>query len=389
MCFIGTVLLILLNLCRSQENSLESSENRMSLSFQGSKEEALPSKVTLLASSSSLMTTSQNSSELIKRNYMGFSDCSTFDISRVCKDDCKGSLNHKATELRLGLPGSESPERNTDACPDLDKKPLFPLRPSNESEHSLQSSVSSGNKRGFSRAMDGFTQGNLLANSELNAMLSARPSSDLGPKGGSKLEPDIVKDMKTTLQASHGKTPATKEGQPKNVTGNNSSTATATPAPKAQVVGWPPVKSFRKNSLAIPPKSAEQVEDAKEAAGTTLFIKVSMDGAPYLRKVDLYKFAAYQELCNALQKMFSCFTLGQYGSQGSMNHEVLSERKLRDLLDGSEYVLAYEDKDGDWMLVGDVPWEMFIGTCRRLRMMKSSDAIGLAPRGAEKCRGKN
>lgn len=28
-----------------------------------------------------------------------------------------------------------------------------------------------------------------------------------------------------------------------------------------------------------------------------------------------------------------------------------------DLLNGAEYVLTYEDKDGDWMLVGDVPWE--------------------------------
>lgn len=27
-------------------------------------------------------------------------------------------------------------------------------------------------------------------------------------------------------------------------------------------------------------------------------------------------------------------------------------------LDGSsEFVLTYEDKEGDWMLVGDVPWE--------------------------------
>jgi auxin-responsive protein IAA len=24
---------------------------------------------------------------------------------------------------------------------------------------------------------------------------------------------------------------------------------------------------------------------------------------------------------------------------------------------GSEYAPTYEDKDGDWMLVGDVPWE--------------------------------
>ena len=28
-----------------------------------------------------------------------------------------------------------------------------------------------------------------------------------------------------------------------------------------------------------------------------------------------------------------------------------------DFLSGSEFVLTYEDKDGDWMLVGDVPWE--------------------------------
>lgn len=25
--------------------------------------------------------------------------------------------------------------------------------------------------------------------------------------------------------------------------------------------------------------------------------------------------------------------------------------------DNSDYVLIYEDKDGDWMLAGDVPWE--------------------------------
>jgi auxin-responsive protein IAA len=35
----------------------------------------------------------------------------------------------------------------------------------------------------------------------------------------------------------------------------------------------------------------------------------------------------------------------------------VNETKLADLLSGSEYVPTYEDKDGDWMLVGDVPWE--------------------------------
>jgi len=31
----------------------------------------------------------------------------------------------------------------------------------------------------------------------------------------------------------------------------------------------------------------------------------------------------------------------------------MNETKLADLLSGSEYVPTYEDKDGDWMLVGD------------------------------------
>lgn len=34
-----------------------------------------------------------------------------------------------------------------------------------------------------------------------------------------------------------------------------------------------------------------------------------------------------------------------------------TESKLVDPVNGTEYVPTYEDKDGDWMLVGDVPWK--------------------------------
>ncbi|EMS50778.1 Auxin-responsive protein IAA30 [Triticum urartu] len=115
-------------------------------------------------------------------------------------------------------------------------------------------------------------------------------------------------------------------------------------APKAQVVGWPPVRSFRKNILA----------EKSSPAAAAAFVKVSMDGAPYLRKVDLNMYKTYQDLSKALEKMFSSFTIGNCGTPG-MNG--MNESKLMDLLNGSEYVPTYEDKDGDWMLVGDVPWE--------------------------------
>ncbi|XP_066373600.1 auxin-responsive protein IAA21-like [Miscanthus floridulus] len=71
---------------------------------------------------------------------------------------------------------------------------------------------------------------------------------------------------------------------------------------------------------------------------------------------------------------------GHNESNGKSGREELSDFRLMDYKNGTELVLTYKDKDGDWMLVGDVPWRMFTGSCRRLRIMKGSDAVGLAPR---------
>ncbi|CAL9088439.1 unnamed protein product, partial [Musa textilis] len=131
-----------------------------------------------------------------------------------------------------------------------------------------------------------------------------------------------------------------------------------TSAAKAQVVGWPPIRSYRKNSF--PGRKVE----AEAAAG--LYVKVSMDGAPYLRKIDLGVYKGYKELREGLDNMFKCFSL--------------AELSRREGGSGSEYAITYEDKDGDLMLVGDVPWEMFISSCKRLRIMKGSEARGLNSR---------
>lgn len=90
-------------------------------------------------------------------------------------------------------------------------------------------------------------------------------------------------------------------------------------------VGWPPVRSLWKNNLHVTKKSA-----GENCGGT--FVKVSMDGAPYLRKIDLRVYNGYEDLKLGLEGLFKCFILG-------------------------EYVMAFEDKDGDLMMVGDVPWK--------------------------------
>ncbi|OVA13845.1 AUX/IAA protein [Macleaya cordata] len=126
------------------------------------------------------------------------------------------------------------------------------------------------------------------------------------------------------------------------------------PPAKQQVVGWPPVRSYRKNSF--------QPKKNNEGEMSGIYVKVSMDGAPYLRKIDLKVYKGYQELLKALENMFK-FNIGQYFESQGYN--------------GSDFVPTYEDKDGDWMLVGDVPWEMFISSCKKLRIMRGSEARGL------------
>lgn len=76
------------------------------------------------------------------------------------------------------------------------------------------------------------------------------------------------------------------------------------------LVGWPPVQSFRKNSLAVNPSKTAEEADPK-LGGSCLYVKVSMDGAPYLRKVDLKNYTGYKDLSSALENMFSCFTIGK------------------------------------------------------------------------------
>ncbi|KAL2538882.1 Auxin-responsive protein IAA9 [Forsythia ovata] len=89
---------------------------------------------------------SQSGSGLKERNYLGLFDCFSVGSSVVSNvsEENKNNLNLNATELRLGLPGSQSPERDSDfnllTSGKLDEKQLFPLfLPIMESAHCRRS----------------------------------------------------------------------------------------------------------------------------------------------------------------------------------------------------------------------------------------------------------
>lgn len=103
----------------------------------------------------------------------------------------------------------------------------------------------------------------------------------------------------------------------------------------SQVVGWPPIRAYRMNSLVNQAKAPtseeeeEKVADEKDKSndsskkkicngnktnnifnekGHLGFVKVNMDGVPIGRKVDLNAHASYESLAQTLEEMFLAST---------------------------------------------------------------------------------
>lgn len=159
----------------------------------------------------------------------------------------------------------------------------------------------------------------------------------------------------------------------------------------APVVGWPPVRPFRRNlassssskpandSPNTPPDKNLTEKSQTEASNKGHFVKINMDGIPIGRKVNLKAYNSYEKLSSTVDELFRDLLAAQNDSSvgGTVNKRE-GEKMIKGVLDGSgEYTLVYEDNEGDRMLVGDVPWHMFVGTVKRLRVLKSSELTAL------------
>ncbi|MQL71829.1 hypothetical protein Taro_004174 [Colocasia esculenta] len=102
---------------------------------------------------------------------------------------------------------------------------------------------------------------------------------------------------------------------------------------------WPAGRSIRQNQQQ-----------------STLFVKVYMEGIPIGRKLDLLAHDGYEGLIRTLRRMFRTTICCPDPAQVSSS---------------KAYILTYEDKEGDWMMVGDVPWEMFLTSVKKLKISKA------------------
>ncbi|BAF18829.2 auxin-responsive protein IAA20 [Oryza sativa Japonica Group] len=107
---------------------------------------------------------------------------------------------------------------------------------------------------------------------------------------------------------------------------------------RRKLVGWPPVKCLHRR------------RDGGCGGG---YVKVKMEGLAIGRKLDLSILGSYAELLDTLHLMFP-----------STNQEDGHDRRRR-----HPYAVTYEDGEGDWMQVGDVPWEAFAKSVKRLKIL--------------------
>lgn len=121
------------------------------------------------------------------------------------------------------------------------------------------------------------------------------------------------------------------------------------------LVGWPPITSWRKKQLhqhqGRQVINNDRAADRSAGGSNSPFVKVKMEGVLIARKINIRLYHSYQTLTDTLISMFA---------QYQKNYK-----------DGASYALTYQDKEGDWLLAGDVPWQTFIESVRRLEILRN------------------
>lgn len=309
------------------------------------------------------------------------------------------TVEEKKLELRLGPPGDWPNKENTNSSSRERDESLLSL--GHFSVSSKNSNSSAGAKRGY---VDTVEEESGAGNQ--NQKLSLFPSpwsleSSPSLQKTQQQKPAFLEFGSVTNLPVLSKESSQTNGSKTEQQSHERKACSPTPAPppantavptssrtrtsSVPVVGWPPIRSFRKNiassSSKPAPESQLRVPKVEKPENYTrgLFVKINMDGVPIGRKIDLIAYDSYEKLSSAVDELFSGLLAAQGDSLAIGDQKSPEERQaITGLLDGSgEYTLVYEDGEGDRMLVGDVPWDMFITSVKRLHVLKTTELSSL------------
>uniref|UniRef100_A0A0E0BGU1 Auxin-responsive protein n=1 Tax=Oryza glumipatula TaxID=40148 RepID=A0A0E0BGU1_9ORYZ len=89
------------------------------------------------------------------------------------------------------------------------------------------------------------------------------------------------------------------------------------------------------------------------------FVKVFMHGEPFGRKINLAIHNNYDSLSFTLKRLGNNYSMSPFELEGFVNNE-------EDGAIDNDFDLLYDDMDGVRYLLGEVPWEVFTITVKRI-----------------------
>ncbi|XP_065017725.1 auxin-responsive protein IAA27-like [Musa acuminata AAA Group] len=110
------------------------------------------------------------------------------------------------------------------------------------------------------------------------------------------------------------------------------------------------------------------MEDENGHFTPTMFVKVHKQGCAIARKINLKAHDNYESLRRALEEMSRNFLSNPY------HPYIQSEEAQNEEVDTGDFVILYENHQGNRMLITDAAWEVFINTARRLYIVKNPEA---------------
>ncbi|XVE98361.1 hypothetical protein REPUB_Repub03eG0099800 [Reevesia pubescens] len=192
-------------------------------------------------------------------------------------------------------------------------------------------------------------------NSNSSSCCSSSCSSNNGGSGKKRGFDDENRIVPKTLPLLLWTNQPNDEDDPKDLDDNSSSAIFMNDG--EGLVGWPPVKTWRKKlRCQIPNGGADNnrmVVVATEngcggRASNSTYVKVKMDGVAIARKIDLSVHNSFETLTTTLMRMFG-----------------ISDENWK------SFKLTYQDREGDWLLAEDVPWRTFIRSLKCLKLIRS------------------
>ncbi|KAE8718940.1 AUX/IAA transcriptional regulator family protein, putative isoform 2 [Hibiscus syriacus] len=79
------------------------------------------------------------------------------------------------------------------------------------------------------------------------------------------------------------------------------------------------------------------------------YVKVKMEGNAIARKIDISVHRSFESLTATLMRMF----------------DICDEHLQK------SFKIAYQDREGDWLLAEDVPWRTFIRCLKCIKLIRS------------------